>query len=66
MFKPTTILRHETQLNSLAHCSNCGASMIAIGDNLCLPNKCRARTRPLPHDTGQHREIGAPSRHQSP
>ena len=37
MFKPTTILRYETHLNGLAHCSNCGASMTAIGDNYVCP-----------------------------
>ena len=37
MFKRTTILGRETHLNSLAHCSNCGASMTAIGDNYVCP-----------------------------
>ena len=43
MFKPTTILGRETHLNGLAHCSNCGASMTAIGDNYVCPTNTGPR-----------------------
>ena len=48
MFKPTTLPEHRTQLNDLAHCSNCGAPMTAIGDNYVCPTNTGPGPEPCP------------------
>ena len=48
MFKPTTLPEHRTQLNDLVHCSNCGASMTAMGDNYVCPTNTRPGPEPCP------------------